>query len=66
MAPFQVLTDRLIRHEYQWDSSTIRYLRKQPEDTAVSRLIKARGKGWRPKALSFAHHEEPLPILVGA
>lgn len=56
-APMHILSDRLIRHEYQEDSSTTRYKRKQPEDAAVKTLIAARGKGWRPRTLSFEHHE---------
>lgn len=59
-APMQILTDRLIRHEYQQDASTTAYLRKQPEDAAVKRIVAARGKGWRPKVLSFPYDEVPL------
>lgn len=59
-APMAILSDRLIRHEYQADSSTRAYLRKQPEDAAVRRIVGLRGKGWRPKTLSFAHHEVAL------
>jgi len=61
-APMAVLTDRLVRHEYQSDSSTSRYLRKQPEDAAVRGLIAKRGKGWKPKVLSFEYHEVPLMV----
>lgn len=57
VAPIHILTDRLIRHEYQQDSSTTAYLRKQPEDAAVKRLVAKRGKGWRPKTLSFPYEE---------
>ena len=58
VAPMQILTDRLIRHEYQGDSSTTHYLRKQPEDAAVRKLIAARSKTrWRPKVLSFDYAE---------
>ena len=57
VAPIQVLPDALIRHEYVADSSTVRYKRKQPEDAAVSRLIAKRGKGWRPRVLSFPYAE---------
>jgi hypothetical protein len=56
-APMQILPDRLIRHEYQQDSSTTAYLRKQPEDAAVKKIIATRGKGWRPKVLSFPYDE---------
>jgi glycosyltransferase involved in cell wall biosynthesis len=56
-ASMEVLPFSLVRHEYVEDSSTVRYKRKQPEDAAVSRLVKARGKGWTPKTLSFPYHE---------
>jgi len=39
VAPMQILTDGLVRHEYDGDSSTTVYKRKQPEDAAVKRLI---------------------------
>lgn len=61
-APMQILSDRLIRHEYQQDSSTTYYLRKQPEDAAVKKIIAQRGKGWRPKVLSFPYDE----VSIGA
>lgn len=57
VAQIQVLTDELVRYEYQGDSSTQRYLRKQPQDANVSRLIAKRKTGWRPKVLSFPYHE---------
>ena len=57
VAPLALLRDELVRHEYQGDSSTTRYKRKQPEDAAVKRLIAARRPGWRPRALSFQYHE---------
>jgi hypothetical protein len=56
-APMQILADRLIRQEHDGDSSTTKYLRKQPQDAAVSRIVAARKKGWKPKTLSFAYHE---------
>jgi hypothetical protein len=56
-APLAVLTHELIRHEFVGDSSTTRYLRKQPEDRAVRDLIHARGADWRPKVLSFPYVE---------
>lgn len=61
-APMQILSDRLIRHEHVGDSSTRRYLRKQPEDAAVGRLIRARGKQWRPKTLSYPYHEVAVEV----
>lgn len=57
VAKMRVLTDHLVRYEYVADSSTTRYLRKQPEDAAVRKLIAARRPGWTPKTLSFAFHE---------
>jgi hypothetical protein len=57
VAPIEILTDVLHRYEYQDDSSTTHYLRKQPEDAKVKHIIAARGKGWRPKTLSFPYDE---------
>lgn len=57
VAPLQVLEERLIRHEYQGDSSTTRYLRKQPQDAGVRKLIAQRKPGWKAKTLSFPYHE---------
>lgn len=62
-APMAILEDRLIRHEYQDDASTTAYLRKQPEDAAVKRLVAARGKKWKPKTLSFAYDEVALEAV---
>lgn len=58
--PMQILTDRLVRYEYQDDSSTTTYLRKQPEDAGVKRIVAQRRAGWRPKVLSFPFHEESV------
>ena len=60
VADIHILTDRLIRHEYQQDSSTTTYKRKQPQDAAVKGIIAKRGKGWRPKTLSFPYEEVAL------
>lgn len=61
VSPMQVLQDRLIRHEYQHDSSTTRYQRKKPEDTeAVRRIIASRKPGWTPLTLSFPYAEVSL------
>ncbi len=58
LAPFRVLPDLLVRHEFVADSCTARYPRKLPADTlAVARLVAARRPGWRPKALSFPYAE---------
>jgi hypothetical protein len=56
-ARIKVLKDVLIRHEYQGDSSTTEYLRKQPQDAAVKALVAKRTKGWTPKVLSFPYAE---------
>jgi hypothetical protein len=65
-APIEILPFSLVRHEYVGDSSTSRYKRKQPEDAAVSRIVAARGKRWKPKTLSFPYHEvlQEVPCLV--
>jgi hypothetical protein len=60
VARLQILSDELIRHEYDGDSSTRRYRRKQPEDAAVKRLIAARAPDWQPKTLSFPADEVAL------
>jgi hypothetical protein len=58
VAPMAILTDQLVRHEFVADSSTTQFKRKLPEDAAaVSKLVRARGHGWKPKTLSFAYHE---------
>lgn len=57
VAPLQVLTDVLERHEFVGDSSTTQYLRKQPQDAAVRRIVAARGPKWRPITLSFPYHQ---------
>lgn len=59
-APVRILADRLVREEHVRDSSTVRYLRKQPEDRAVQGIVAARGKNWTPKVLSFPWHEVDL------
>ena len=57
-APIRILRTELERHEYQGDSSTLGYKRKQPEDAAVKRMIQARPKrGWKPRTLSFPYAE---------
>lgn len=59
-APVEIMPDALIRYEKQGDASTTRYKRKQPEDRAVQKIIKARGKDWGPKTLSYPWHEVEL------
>jgi hypothetical protein len=57
VAGMRLLTQHLERHEYQGDSSTLRYKRKQPEDAGVRRIVAARRAGWTPTTLSFPYHE---------
>lgn len=64
VAPIHILTDSLVRYEYQADSSTTHYLRKQPEDAAVKKIVAARGKGWKPKALTFPYDEVGVTICL--
>lgn len=56
-APVFTLPCHLLRYEYQGDSSTTHYLRKQPEDAGKKAIIAKRGPGWRPKVLSFPYEE---------
>lgn len=61
-APLACLTEALVRHEYQGDSSTTAYARKQPEDAAVKQIVSLRPAiGWRPKVLSFPYDEIARP-----
>jgi hypothetical protein len=60
-APMAILDDRLIRHEYQGESSTTTYLRKQPQDAAVKRIAE-KSKGLPPKTLTFKYHEVPVGV----
>lgn len=67
-AKIKILTDSLIRYEYVGDSSTSKYKRKQPEDAAVSRIVAARPKDWKPRVLSYPYHElcgtvEPYDLI---
>lgn len=56
-APIKIMTQALVRYEYIDDSSTIRYKRKQPEDAQARKIMRSRQPGWKPKTLSFPHHE---------
>lgn len=60
-APVLTLKDHLIRDEYNVDSSTTKYKRKEAIDMTAQRIIKSRGKDWKPKVLSFPYHEVTLP-----
>jgi hypothetical protein len=66
VAPIHIVEDRLIRHEHVGDSSTTHYLRKQPEDAGVKRIVAQRRPGWRPKVLSFPFHEVAVAREVSA
>jgi len=59
-APVRTLKVEMVRYEYVGDSSTTGYKRKQPQDAGKKAIIARRGKGWRPKVLSFPYHEESL------
>jgi hypothetical protein len=59
-APVRTLTDRLVRWERYGDASTTHYGRKEPVDLKAQQLIKARGKDWAPRVLSFPFHEVAL------
>lgn len=59
-APIQILPETLIRHEYQGDSSTRTYKRKQPQDAEVRKIAARLPPKHKPKTLSFAAHEVAL------
>lgn len=59
-APIRTLSEHLERHEYQGDSSTTTYKRKEPIDAAKKKIIATRGRGWRPRVLSFPYAEVAL------
>ena len=56
-APIFIHREPLVRYEYQGDSSTTHYKRKQPEDAAVKQIIGRRKRGWQPRVLSFPYRE---------
>lgn len=59
-AKILTLKDYVERNEHNGDSSTTRYKRKQPEDAGKKAIIRKRGKGWRPRVLSFPYVEVQL------
>lgn len=59
-APINILTDYLVRHEYQGDSSTTSYKRKQPEDGKLKALVASFPKGSKPTHLTFPYEEVSL------
>lgn len=56
-APIRIMQEQLERHERIGDSSTVRYLRKQPEDAKLRPMVRAFLPGSKPKTLSFPYHE---------
>jgi len=56
-APIRILSDELVRYEHIGDSSTLGYLRKQKEDAKGKQMIRARGRAWKPKVLTFPYEE---------
>lgn len=56
-APLELVEERLIRYEYQGDSSTTAYRRKAEEDSRLKGIVAAFPKGSKPKVLSFPYHE---------
>lgn len=64
-APMQVLPDRLVRHEYDGDSSTTAYTRKEVTDNSAIARIAASIPAWTaPRVLSFPYHEVALKVAV--
>lgn len=59
-APIRIMSAPLVCHEHEGDSSTTRYLRKQPEDARLRPLVRAFPKNSPPKILSFPYHEVSL------
>lgn len=56
-APIRILTAPLELHEHEDDASTTGYKRKQPEDAGAKKLMRQRGKNWKPRTLSFPYQE---------
>jgi hypothetical protein len=59
-APIRIMADELVRYEKLGDSSTVKYLRKQPEDAKLKEIVRAFPKGSKPKILSFRYHKVQL------
>jgi len=60
-APVRLLADRLIRHEYDEDSSTMTLARKSPADNeAIARIAATIAPGTQPLTLCFPFEEVPL------
>lgn len=54
-APIHILTDHLVRYEFEADSSTTRYLRKQPEDANARTLAATFSRKSKPRHLTFPY-----------
>jgi hypothetical protein len=59
-APLMILSDRLVRHEFEGDSSTSTYGRKQAVDARVAKIAAQIPKGAKPRVLSFPYAEVAL------
>jgi hypothetical protein len=59
-APIRILTVPLELHEHENDASTVRYLRKQPEDARLKEIVRKFPPGSKPKTLSFPYGEITL------
>lgn len=59
-APIRIMKDELVRYEKIGDSSTIRYLRKQPEDAEAKRIARSFKPGHKPRLFSFPYHKVDL------
>lgn len=60
VAPIRLLSDELVRYEFQGDSSTTTYQRKQSQDVGLHALVASFPKGSAPLTMSFAYHEVAL------
>lgn len=64
-ARMQILTDRLVRHEYDGDSSTTTYTRKDKADNdAIAQIAASIPTGAKPKVLSFPYEEVLLQVAA--
>lgn len=54
------LPDQLVRHEFDEDSSTSHYQRKQPEDAELRKIVRAFPPRSKPTHLTFPYHEVQL------
>jgi len=59
-APVRIMDVALERHEFVGDSSTVDYLRKQPEDAKARQILAKLPRNAKPRVLSFPYHEVSL------